>query len=59
MVLVKKLNVERKQDKVMVVVLNLAHELVQKDLKRKQEDKVKNEWIRRICRAESGHSNDT
>ena len=43
MVLVKKLNVERKQDKVMVVVLNLAHELVQKDLKRKQEDKVKNE----------------
>ena len=35
----KKINAERKQDKVMVVALNLAPELVQKDLKRKQEDK--------------------
>ena len=35
----KKINEEKKPDKVMVVVLNLTRELVQKDLKRKQEDK--------------------
>jgi hypothetical protein len=35
----KKINEEKRPDKVMVVALNLAPELVQKDLKRKQEDK--------------------
>ena len=35
----KKINAERKQDKVMVEALNSTREWVLKDLKRKQEDK--------------------
>ena len=35
----KEINAERKQDKVMVEVLNSTREWVLKDLKRKQEDK--------------------
>jgi len=35
----KKISAERKQDKVMVEVLNSTREWVLKDLKRKQEDK--------------------